>query len=216
MNDIFAIHKTGHFIVTTLLICSFMFVSLFFTFGLILLFLLFISLIFYRDRKRVKLAKNSEILTPVCGIVESIKEVSTSKVSKKKQITILSTFLDSHVVYAPISGKISKLEILKSNFDNFELEKILSNREEIEYHIKNEDLTIEITHTPKYVPFSINFDIDEGKLVEQFDKIGFISAASKIVINLPNNCEINIVEGQRLVSGETIIAIAKTKSKRGK
>ena len=52
----------------------------------------------------------------------------------------------------------------------------------------------------------IKCDLEEGKIVKAGEKFGIIRFGSRVDVYLPMNFTLNVLEGQTIIGGETVLA----------
>ncbi|QEK38060.1 hypothetical protein FZC35_01570 [Candidatus Cytomitobacter indipagum] len=163
-------------------------------------------LILFRDENRIITNPNA-VLSPCDGIVLSIENNVKFNLSDKYQnnkwnkITILNGILDIHANRMPMSGEVE--EIIYTPGDSRD-RYIYKQNEKISWII-NGDIDFILSHSVDTIFHVVSSKVKKN----QFAKIGetyansFIGAT--IELYLPQDIEITISEGQKMVASETSI-----------
>ena len=194
-----------------------------FLIAVILLILFLIN--FYRDPER-KIPKGNNIVSPADGRVINIlivKEdnaiVNKGFLGKIKTLTkgiakeccVISIFMspfDVHVNRAPIDGKIESIKHEKGKyFAAFNLEEPLMN-EKNEIIIKNKKIgKVKLIQIAGFLARRIICSVNKNEKVNKGQRIGKIVLGSQTTLILPSKkVKLKIVEGQKVIGGETVIA----------
>ena len=212
-------HKEGYTIILSTLVISAISIFLidkyvFFPWSskmliLVVLFLLFIVLQFFRNPKRHTILNENQIIAPVDGKVVVIEEVVENEYfnDKRRQISIFMSPLNVHVTRYPISGKVL--------FSKYHPGKYL-----VAWHPKastdNERTTIVVENkTVGKILYRqiagalarriVNYAKTEDIAVQGEDA-GFIKFGSRVDIFVPLDMKIVINLNQVTKGGETVIA----------
>lgn len=198
--------------------------------GLLSEFLGFIGLIltawclyFFRDPVRMTADKEGLIISSADGLVSDIKEnVSLPKELKnasshKEEYTRVSTFLsvfDVHVNRVPIAGKIKEIVYVPGKFINAELDKASEDNERsitlVETKGGDEVAFVQIAGL---IARRIKNYIEEGQDVATGERMGIIRFGSRVDVYLPKGVAPQVVIGQKMVAGETVVAEIGSKEK---
>jgi len=140
------------------------------------------------------------IVAPTYGKVVEIRRCS---------VTIYISVDDDHNVFAPIDGKITKMETFEGEITRYL--KIFKSYEKKKGRVKifiNGCLSISfwLEVGEGYVTDRVRLDRFEGDFVSRGENIGEIILGSLSEIHLPESSLINVEEGDYLIGGETIIA----------
>ena len=178
--------------------------------GIWVLFVLF-TLYFFRDPTPTVPMSANVVLSPAHGKVDVVDKTSESEVmgGECHRISVFLSVIDVHVQNAPVSGKISFYKYTMGEFMN-------AVRSECALHNENVLLGFESTDprglkmgvrliagviARRIVPF-----VKLGDEVAKGERISLIQFGSRADIYLPDNAEIKVKVGDRVVGGETILA----------
>lgn len=192
-----------------------------------LLFLVFWKFWFLRDPE-IQITQDSKaIVSPASGRVLKILEInniSSLEIEKGligkmnttisdicNQCYVVSIFmspLDVHIQRASLSGKVLSVEHKMGKWQpSTSFEKGLFN-EKTETIILNDNIgKFKIIQIAGLIVSRIENWVSPNQLLEKGEKIGLINFGSQVSIVLPlENVEIVVTEGEKVSSGETIIA----------
>ena len=160
-------------------------------------------MIFFRNPK-IEIKENSNnILTPVSGKIENIKELRNFY-----KIHIYMSPLDPHILTAPISGKIKLIKDIKRDKDEERILVIINRGKDTEVKIEQAVRKLGITGWMSKFLISkrILINLDEGQKIYQGERYGIIRFGSEIQLYVPKNFNLLIKEGDKCKIGKTIIA----------
>ncbi len=213
MKSILApIHSAGWPFIFLFLIVSFFLFPLSETLGYIGLLLTAWCVYFFRNPRRVTPIGEGLVISPADGMVTKITKVSPPKELKweTKPLTRISIFLnvfDVHVNRIPIEGTITKVHYHPGKFFNASLDKASEHNERNSVIIKTKTgLELLVVQIAGLVARRILCDIVQGENVQTGQTYGIIRFGSRADIYLPAGVEPQVVEGQRMIGGETILA----------
>lgn len=167
---------------------------------------------FFRDPWRVTPRREGLLLSPGDGIVVSVAALSPPPelgmgADPVMRIGIFLSIFDVHVARAPVGGRIAALHYSKGRF-------IDARREEASR--LNERMAIRVAPpTGPEIGFlliagriarRIVCDLREGQEIADGTRIGIIRFGSRIDVYCPPPYVPMVIEGQRMIGGETVIA----------
>ncbi len=216
------INKNG---INTILIMAIiaLFISFFSNFfGSILFFLVIFSLYFFRDPERI--TPNIEnisnaIFAPADGIITSVSEIELPKKfaiesenlkegEKMIKISIFLSVFDVHVNRIPVDGIIKKIIYSPGKFINASKEKESDDNENNTLFIRsNNDDMIIVTQISGLIARRIICEKKTDDIIKAGERFGIIKFGSRVNLYVPSHYKILVHKGQRMVSGETIMAI---------
>jgi phosphatidylserine decarboxylase len=189
------------------------FILLFFsqTLGIIGLALTGWCIYFFRNPKRVTPLGKGLIISPGDGIVTKIekaippKELNWSKTPVLRVSIFLNVF-DVHVNRIPVEGIITKIQYHAGKFFNASLDKASQHNERNSLLIKTpsgqEVLVVQIAGL---IARRILCNVKEGQEIHAGETFGIIRFGSRVDLYLPEGVYPQVIEGQRMIGGETII-----------
>lgn len=207
-----SIHKEGYFFISVFAIitlASFVWSQPLGWLGIVLtLWCIF----FFRDPIRVIPNQKNAVVSPADGIVQTIVKAQLPKEIANKQdemnrISIFLNVFDVHVNRIPMEGIVKKLNYHHGKFFNASLDKASEHNERqsilLELSNKHE---IGVVQIAGLIARRIVCDLKEGQEVATGERFGIIRFGSRVDLYLPTTFDIKVLEGQRMIGGETVIA----------
>ncbi len=191
--------------------------------GITFLFLTLMCIYFFRDPARVILSDENLILSPADGIVDKITEVDhpyldSEQGSEQEQLTCVSIFLsvmDVHVNRIPISGTIKNMVYKKGKFFSAMMDKSRYENEKQVISITCKDgKEVIVDQIAGLIARRIVCNLKVGQLVNAGERFGIIRFGSRVNIYFQRSIKLNVVEGQTVIGGETVIANLKDNSQK--
>ena len=204
------IHNEGWVFLLSILILSFIFLPFFPILSLFLLILSFFIYYFFRDPIRT-IPKENVIISPADGMITSIGESHPPKEinieGKFLKISIFLSIFDVHVNRIPISGVIKKINYISGNFFNAQLDKSSDKNERNIIVIENNmNEFIIVSQIAGLIARRIVCNIDINQKVYKGERFGIIKFGSRVDIYLPENYNLLVSAGQKVIGGETILS----------
>jgi len=172
---------------------------------------------FFRNPKRVTPTQEGLIVSPADGLVCSIKTMPPPSEfdmgnTPHIRISIFLNIFDVHVNRIPIGGTILKSIYRSGQFVNAAADKASDHNERNSLVIQMVDGTkIAVVQIAGLIARRILSSARQGDTVETGSVYGVIRFGSRMDIYLPQNIYPLIIEGQRMIGGETVIADLATK-----
>jgi len=167
------------------------------------LIILIILVLFFRAPPADFLINDKEILSPTYGTISLIEEIDVGT-----KINILLNIFDVHVQYIPYNGKVEHLKHISGTLNPFFLtssEKTDNN--ERMYTIISTDIgVVTIIQYAGMIARRIVNNLNVNDNVEKGDIFGMIKFSSRVDIIIPKGFQINVVQGEKIQGGKTIIA----------
>ena len=205
------VHREGLKILAVILAISvvFGFISL-----LTLLFfvpLCLFSFYFFRNPERVTPEGENLILAPADGIVSKIEEVDTPKAFKMEdekltRVSIFMSVFNVHVNRAPASGKVTALNYNPGKFVSVAEKDSEDNERQEILLTTNEGVQLAFTQIAGLVARRIYCPLKEGDELKAGQVFGMIRFGSRLDVYLPKDVLPEVLVGQTMVAGETVIA----------
>jgi phosphatidylserine decarboxylase len=155
--------------------------------------------IFFRDPERKVEVSDAYMISPADGTVIDIID---------RKICIFMFFQNVHVNRAPISGKIREITYKKGGYlPAYSKDSERNERNEFIIHSKYGDvIVIQIAGTiaRRIVSYSRVNDV-----IEQGQRIGMIRFGSRVDVTIPEDFDITVRKGERVLAGKTVIATIK-------
>ncbi len=187
--------------------------------------MLFVSLgvfAFFRDPERVVPQIDGAIVSPADGLVSLIMECeppaelrlddgSGSDGLPAGPVTRVSIFMsvfDVHINRAPIGGTVRRVVYIPGKFLNADLDKASDENERQHLLIERPDgLKVGFTQIAGLVARRIVPFVKPGDTLGVGQRVGLIRFGSRVDIYLPAGTDSRVLLGQKVIAGETILAI---------
>ena len=167
---------------------------------------------FFRDPERVTPEIKDVVVSPADGIVQMITEVEGPEElglndQKFTRVSVFMSVFNVHVNRAPAEGKITKAVYVPGKFINATLDKASKDNERQLLAMK--------TTSGQYIAFvqiaglvarRIVCDAAAGQEYKAGERFGMIRFGSRLDVYLPLDVKPQVVLGQTMIAGETIIA----------
>ena len=168
--------------------------------------------IFYFFRDPIRAVPNEEVVvSPADGLVTYIgaKKNPLDDDNDQNTYTKVSIFLsvfDVHVNRMPVKGSISSIHYIPGKFLNATLDKSSKENERNIIFVKSNNDNFYIVQIAGLIARRIVCNLKINQEVEKGNRIGIIKFGSRVDLYLPENYDILVAKGQRVVGGETIIS----------
>ena len=211
-----SIHKEGYFFIGVFAIITLIFFMWSQQLGWIGFILTLWCIFFFRDPNRVITDQKNVLVSPADGIVQKIEKAKMPKEiadndGEMNRISIFLNVFDVHVNRIPISAKVKKLNYHHGKFFNASLDKASEHNERQSILLElNDKQEIGVVQIAGLIARRIVCDLKEDQKVVTGERFGIIRFGSRVDVYLPNNFEIKVLEGQRMIGGESIIAELKS------
>jgi len=178
-------------------------------------------LAFFRDPERVVPQGEDLIVSPADGLVSLIAQVPPPLELQgpdgagngglgSEPVTRISIFMsvfDVHINRAPIGGTVRRVVYLPGKFLNADLDKASDENERQHILIERPDgKPIGFTQIAGLVARRIVPFIKPGDIVAAGQRVGLIRFGSRVDVYLPQGTDSNVLLGQTVIAGETILA----------
>ena len=194
----------------TLFLLMIVFYSFFPLVGTFLLIILVFTAYFFRDPDKIIPTNENLILSPADGIVTFIGPSDPPTEIEYTNFTKISIFLsifDIHINRIPASGKILSCIYIPGKFLNATLDKSSNyNERNIVIMETKNNYKIIFVQIAGLIARRIVSDLKENQDVKLGDRFGIIKFGSRIDIYIPENLNLHILEGQKVIGGQSILA----------
>jgi phosphatidylserine decarboxylase len=177
--------------------------------GLTLGLLTFAFVGFFRDPERVPPAGEGLILSPADGKVVGVRRVDRGGFfgEARTRISIFLSALDVHVNRAPVKGKVEEVMYQKGRFFAAYKDKASENNERNALSIVDlKGRRLGVVQIAGVVARRIVCRVRRGDSLEPGQRFGLIMFGSRVDLYLPGGSQVEVVEGQKVRGGETIVA----------
>ncbi|PZP20074.1 MAG: phosphatidylserine decarboxylase family protein [Sphingomonas hengshuiensis] len=171
---------------------------------------------FFRDPVRVTPQVAGEIVAPADGLVSAVERVAIPPElvgagclgdALLVRISIHMSIFDVHVNRTPIAGTIRQVVYISGKFLNIDLDKASDENERQHIVIEGRDgQCVGMTQIAGLVSRRIVSFVKPGDIVAAGQRLGLIRFGSRVDIYLPDGLVCQMIPGQRVVAGETVIA----------
>lgn len=171
------------------------------------------TLWFFRNPER-KTPKNSNYIISsadgkVCLIDNAIppQEVQFGT-NQMLRICVFMNVFNVHINRSPIEGKIDKVIYKKGSFFNASLDKASEKNERSSMIISNTNGTqLVVVQIAGLIARRILSFVSDNQYLDQGERYGLIRFGSRVDIYMPLNSSINCKVGDKVISGESVLAI---------
>jgi phosphatidylserine decarboxylase len=179
-------------------------------------------LAFFRDPVRVTSQDERAIIAPADGLVTLIGKVpppreltlddgTGSAPMSSEPVTRISIFMsvfDVHINRTPIAGSVKRVIYIPGKFVNADLDKASEENERQHILIERGDgLRICFTQIAGLVARRIVPFVKPGDIIAAGQRIGLIRFGSRVDVYLPAGTEPKVLMGQKIIAGETVLAV---------
>jgi len=204
-----SVAKEGYpFVVTAALLAL---LSLAFGWGWLALgFALFalVFLGFFRDPERMPPPGEGLILSPADGRVVGLRQGGKEELFQGAgaRVSIFLSPLDVHVNRAPVRGRVEGIQYQKGRFLAAYKEEASENNEKNALSIVDaKGRRLGVVQIAGVLARRIVCYVKKGDVLEPGQRFGLIMFGSRVDLFLPGETRVDVVEGQRVRAGETII-----------
>ena len=178
-----------------------------------LLFFLLLTLYFFRDPHRVLPDKKNIVVAPCDGLILNIETSSLPEelsIKDTREYTKISTFMnvtDMHIQRMPVDCKVKQIEYVKGAFINASFDKASKDNERNIVLVERENGdNLCIVQIAGFVARRIVCHVSKDEFCKIGEKYGMIKFGSRIELYIPKHYKVEVLKGQRLVCGETVVA----------
>jgi phosphatidylserine decarboxylase len=167
---------------------------------------------FFRDPWRVTPTRSGLIVSPADGVVLSVAAAQPPPelvmgAGDYSRIAIFLNILDVHVIRAPLGGRVADLSHVRGRFINASFDKASEHNERLMVRIAPpEGPDIAFVMIAGLLARRIVCDLYEGRQLATGQRVGIIRFGSRVDIYCPAPYVPLVIEGQRMIAGETVLA----------
>jgi len=164
---------------------------------------------FFRDPERKTPGIPNSISSPADGKVASVLEVPCEEMpgGRALRVAIFLNIFNVHVQRAPIAGRVTKKAIRAGRCMNALNEKCSEENEAVTIWLDSEFGPIGVRQLSGAIARRIICAAEEGDALERGDRYGIIQFASRVEVFLPLTASVKVQPGQKVVGGETCVAV---------
>ncbi len=168
-------------------------------------------LYFFRDPQRFTPTDDNLVISPADGLIQKITSATPPAELElgESPLTRISIFLnvfDVHINRIPITGKVIAAKYCPGKFLNAELDKASEENERQCVTIEHKKAKIGLVQIAGLIARRIICDIETGDEVTAGERYGLIRFGSRVDVYLPSKAKVKVLEGQRSIGGETVLA----------
>ena len=167
----------------------------------IFIFLAAFMAYFFRDPQRTVPGEADIVVSAADGRVTRVEERENGKF-----ISVFLSPLDVHINRAPIAGQITKIEHIEGKKKPATSDEASLINERNSLTIEGEKMTVVCTQIAGIVARRIVCWRKTGDNLELGEKFGLIKFSSRTDLLMPNEVEVLVKVGDRVVGGETVVA----------
>lgn len=167
----------------------------------VFIFLTLFMAYFFRDPQRNVPGEAGIIVSAADGRVTRVEERDNGKF-----VSVFLSPMDVHVNRAPIAGKVIKIDYIKGKKKPATSDEASLVNERNALTIEGEKMTVVCTQIAGIVARRIVCWSKTGDNLELGEKFGLIKFSSRTDLLMPNEVEVQVKVGDRVVGGETVIA----------
>jgi phosphatidylserine decarboxylase len=174
-------------------------------------------LAFFRDPARVVPQGDDVIVAPADGMVTLIQNVMPPREiagpeglgdAPMTRVSIFMSVFDVHINRTPIAGTVKQVVYISGKFLNADLDKASEDNERQHILVERRDgVRIGFTQIAGLVARRIVPFVKPGDMITAGQRIGLIRFGSRVDVYLPEGTAPKVALGQRIVAGETVLAI---------
>lgn len=167
---------------------------------------------FFRDPDRITPTREGLVISPADGVVQSIGETNGPPEldladQTYTRVSVFMSVFDCHVNRMPISGEITKEVYVPGLFLNADLDKASEDNERQCLALKADNgKGFAVVQIAGLVARRIRCDVQANQKLEVGERIGMIRFGSRVDVYLPPGVEPQVIVGQKMVAGETVLA----------
>ncbi len=172
--------------------------------------------VFFRDPVRTTPVGRGLIVSPSDGTVTMIANCLPPREligpdglagDPVVRVSVYLSLFDPHVIRAPVEGLVKKLAYVAGKLVNPELDKASEDNERQHMLVEGTDgVRIGFTQIAGVIGRRIVSWVDEGDVVLAGQRVGMIRFGSRVDVYLPAGTSSQVLLGQRVIAGETVLA----------
>jgi phosphatidylserine decarboxylase len=167
---------------------------------------------FFRDPERVTPSRDGLVISPADGVVTLIEpavpppELDMGP-NPRPRVSVFMNVFDVHVNRAPVSARITQVAYRRGRFVNASFDKASDDNERQSFRLEMADgQDVAMVQIAGLVARRIVSWVGEGDQVAVGSRVGMIRFGSRVDVYLPPGAAPLVVEGQRAIAGETVLA----------
>jgi phosphatidylserine decarboxylase len=173
-------------------------------FGVVALFMVY----FFRDPERTVPEQADAVVSPADGrvLVAGEAEAASAPPGAWKQVSIFLSPLDVHINRIPIGGRVTRVEYTPGRFLAAYRPESARENERNDVWIQREGGTVVCRQVVGVLARRLVCRIAPGAVVQTGERYGLMKFGSRIDLYLPPRATLRVAVGERVRSGETVVA----------
>lgn len=162
---------------------------------------------FFRDPERQAPTGEGLVVAPADGKVVSVADAKSAFPGSAKRVSIFLSPLDVHINRTPVAGTIEKVSYQHGKFlAAYKDEASQRNEQNALTIVDSAGRTFGVVQIAGVLARRIVCRAKAGDRLARGERFGLIMFGSRTDTYLPENCRIEVAEGQRVKGGETVLA----------
>jgi len=166
-------------------------------------------LYFFRDPDRASPQDAHLVLSPADGrvLVSGPADPGAAPPGEWKQISIFLSPMDVHVNRSPVSGRVSKVDFRRGKYLPAYHHDAASTNERSEVWVDHDGSTVVFRQIVGILARRVVCRIKPGAELKAGDRFGIMKFGSRMDVFLPVTAALRVSVGDKVVGGETVIAV---------
>jgi phosphatidylserine decarboxylase len=159
-----------------------------------------VIMLFFRDPNR-KIPKGENlVLSPADG---KVIRIDTER--ENPSLSIFLSITNVHVNRSPVSGTIKAVEHRPGKFHNAFRKEAMAENERNEIEIETDKGIVKMHQVAGFIARRTICYKQPGAILRAGDRLGLIRFGSRVDLTLPPGSKVNVMLGQKVLAGETIL-----------
>ena len=159
---------------------------------------------FFRDPERVSPGGEGIVVSPADGKVVDVGDASDPAGRRR---SIYLSPLDVHINRAPLNGRVADVRYQTGHFLAAYKGKASDENERNAIELVDEEgRTLRIVQIAGFLARRIVCHVGRGDSLKRGERFGMIMFGSRVDLHLPRDAAVEVLAGQRVRGGETIVA----------
>ena len=173
-------------------------------FGVAALFMVY----FFRDPERTIPSQPDAVVSPADGrvLIAGDAEAASAPAGTWKQISIFLSPLDVHINRIPVAGRVTRVEYTPGRFLAAYRPESARVNERNEIYIERDGGTVVCRQVVGVLARRLVCRVGPGAVVRTGERFGLMKFGSRIDLYLPPRATLRVAVGDRVRSGETVVA----------
>jgi phosphatidylserine decarboxylase len=163
---------------------------------------------FFRDPERVIPTGEGLVVSPADGRVVNITKVVDDPffTQAATRISIFLSPLDVHINRVPVAGRIAEIKYRAGKFlAAYKSEASRQNEQNALLIVDAEGRKLGVVQIAGVMARRIVCNVNSGDNMQRGDRFGLIMFGSRTDLYLPQGCQLEVAEGQRVQGGATVV-----------